>query len=150
MDEFREVVIPTIDKEETVKALKLVWLIKLKASARTSSLARSRRENVRLSAMSKFTCVGPKRASCPRLPSVPVLFGVNAAGFNNPPAPPSERYGLTPATKLGRSKPTPVRELSVPVTGNSGDHAVPPKLYFRVIDMLQISLNGFVTRGPAD
>src|SRR5262245_10688679 len=58
---------------------------------------------------------GPTRALRPALPNAPATFGVNADAFHQCAGIGSSTYGDTPVV-LGRSKPAPVPERSVPPT----------------------------------
>src|SRR5262249_2849703 len=74
--------------------------------------------NERLKPKSTVKNPGPRSEFQPALPNAPTAFGANAAGFSHARECKSLTYGSP--TTLGRSAPSPVRELSCPALGLNG------------------------------
>src|SRR5437879_5797298 len=83
-----------------------IWFGRLNASARASSVCRSRTRNSRETATLTTTLPGPRTLRAPRLPYVPVAGDANAAGLSQTFAVWLAAYGLA-KTRFGRWLPTP-------------------------------------------
>src|SRR5215472_8516997 len=92
--------------------LKRVWLNALNISHRTLSLMFSRTGNEREIAISTFQVPGPRTKLRPAFPKVPAACLWNAAVLNHCESVWLELAALP--TTFGRSRPRPVREMSVP------------------------------------